>query len=234
MKFFYFIFTILSLTSSYGQVKNIYLEYEIILQNEPDLFKENTMMRGLFENAIKEANNVTFELIVTKKGSKFSIKKNLESDGNKRVVGFTLAMLHYSGIIYSLNNKLLIQNSILGDNIYLEKDLIDNWILSDETKLIGDYLCYKANNIYKVINNSKTFEHPVVAWYCPKLPYKHGPNGYGNLPGLILELQVRNIMFGAKIIKFNNEMEFDLNFLNRIKKLNEMELENAYKKFNGY
>lgn len=209
---------------------NIYVEYGVVLQNEPELFKENTMMRGMFENAIKDSNAITFELIITEKGAKFFIKKKLESDNNKGVFRFTLAMLNYSGIVYSLNDKIVTQKSLLGENIYSEHDLKNNWVLTDETKLIGDYLCYKATNTYKVFNKTKTFEHPVIAWYCPKLPYQYGPNGYGNLPGLVLELQVRNIVYGAKNIKLNSELDFDLNFLNKIKKINDTELHKAYER----
>lgn len=234
MKYFYTIFTILVLSISYGQENNIYVEYGAIIQNEPELFKTNTMMRSLFENAIKDSNKVTFELIITKNGSKFFIKKELESDNNKGALGFTMAMMSYSGIVYSINDKLLIQNSLLGDNVYLESDLKSNWILSNETKLIDNYLCYKATNINKVTNKIKTFEHPVTAWYCPKLPYQYGPNGYGNLPGLVLELQVRNVVYGAKMIKLDSELDFDINFLNTIKKLNKTELDKAYEKFNDF
>lgn len=234
MKLFYTVFAILTFAINYGQENNIYVEYGAVIQNEPELFKTNTVMRNLFENAMLNCNKVTFELIITKKGSKFFIKENLDIGNNKSALGFTMAMLNYSGIVYSLNDKLLIQNSLLGDNIYLESDLKNNWVLSNETKLIDNYLCYKATNTYKVTSKIKTFEHPVTAWYCPKLPYQYGPNGYGNLPGLVLELQVRNVIFGVKIIKLDSELDFDFNSLNKIKKLNDTELDKAYEKFNDF
>ena len=43
----------------------------------------------------------------------------------------------------------------------------------------------------------------MTAWYCPKIPYGFGPKGYGLLPGLILELQERNILFGAYQVTFD-------------------------------
>jgi GLPGLI family protein len=107
-------------------------------------------------------------------------------------------------------------------------------VLTNETKLIDNYLCYKATNIYKVTNDIKTFLHPVIAWYCPQIPYRYGPNGYSNLPGLILELQVRNVVFGAKVIKLDSELDFDLKFLDKIKILRGKEVDDAYEKFNGF
>jgi GLPGLI family protein len=100
--------------------------------------------------------------------------------------------------------------------------------------LIDNYLCYKATNIFTVNNGEKIFNHPVIAWYCPKLPYPYGPIGYGNLPGLILELQVRNVVYGAKSIQINSNLRFDSKSLDKIKVLNEKELEAAYNNLNDF
>ena len=71
---------------------------------------------------------------------------------------------------------------------------------------------------------NKVFNHPVIAWYCPKLPYAFGPNTYGNLPGLILELQVRNVVYGVKKIDLNSDLTFDTAFLAKKTIITEEEL----------
>ena len=106
----------------------------------------------------------------------------------------------------------------------IKKPLKSNWQLHDETKFIGDYLCYKATNVYRVENEVRVFNHPVVAWYCPKLPYNYGPNGYSNLPGLILELQERNVVFGATKIDLDSDLDFDAEFLKTVKTISEEDL----------
>lgn len=234
MKKIVLLFIILLTTLGYSQSKNIYIEYSLVIQNEPELFKTNALLRNSFENAMRESDKITFELIVTKKGSKFFDKKKLETDTNVGSISFAITIAGYTGIVYDLKDRIVSQNALLGENIYSESDLKSNWELTNETKLIDNYLCYKATNIYKVINNTKTFLHPVTAWYCPQIPYRFGPNGYSNLPGLILELQVRNVVFGAKTIKLDSELDFDLKFLNKIKILSEKELVEAYAKFNGF
>ncbi|UQD55256.1 GLPGLI family protein [Flavobacterium sp. K5-23] len=226
--------TILLSTLGYGQEKNIYVEYGLIIQNEPDLFKNNSTLRSYFENAIVDCGKVSFQLIITKNGSKFLIKENLEIDSNAGSANFILATSSYSGIVYTLKDKIVSQNVLLGKNIYTEGNLKNNWVLSNETKLIDNYLCYKATNVKKVINDVKTFNHPVTAWYCPELPYPYGPNGYGNLPGLVLELQVRNVVFGAKSIKLDSELDFDIKSLEKIKILNDREIDEALDKFNEF
>lgn len=106
----------------------------------------------------------------------------------------------------------------------------ENWTITTETKLIDNYKCYKATNIYQVISPNKVFNHPVIAWFCPDLPYKYGPNGYNNLPGLILELQERNAVYGVRKINFNSEENFSLKELQNIKIITETEKDEILEK----
>ena len=64
----------------------------------------------------------------------------------------------------------------------------------------------KQQKIYYV-NSKGKFVHPVIAWYCPEIPYKFGPAGYGGLPGMILELQEKNNVFGAIKIELKAPLE---------------------------
>ncbi|WP_396185662.1 GLPGLI family protein [Flavobacterium sp.] len=234
MKKIIILFAILFTSIGFAQGKNIHIEYGLVIQNEPELYKTNALLRSSFENAMRDSHKMTFELIITKDGSKFFDKKKLETDINYGSNSFALAISSYSGVVYELKDRLFVQHPILGQNVYEESDLKSNWVLTNETKLIDNYLCYKATNIYKVTNDIKTFLHPVIAWYCPQIPYRYGPNGYSNLPGLILELQVRNVVFGAKVIKLDSELDFDLKFLDKIKILRGKEVDDAYEKFNGF
>ncbi|MGY3793634.1 GLPGLI family protein [Aquimarina sp. 433] len=55
------------------------------------------------------------------------------------------------------------------------------WELTEETKKIDQYRCYKA-----ILKNS---DKKVEAWYTNKIKASYGPKGYYGLPGLILELK---------------------------------------------
>lgn len=85
-----------------------------------------------------------------------------------------------------------------------------NWELTEETKTIGNYVCYKAKVVFPVTDEEKenyeklkakqeanptqffSLEAPkdrvVEAWYTPEIPVNHGPAEFWGLPGLILEL----------------------------------------------
>jgi GLPGLI family protein len=91
----------------------------------------------------------------------------------------------------------------------------------------------KATSNFKVVNKEKIFNHPVIAWYCPSIPYSFGPNGYSGLPGLILELQVRNVVYGATQIELNTTETFEID-TKKMKILNEQEYKEALDKMNDF
>ncbi len=59
-----------------------------------------------------------------------------------------------------------------------------NWKLTGEQKEIHGYLCQKAT----FTDSTRTVE----AWFAPQIPVPTGPDGFGGLPGLILELRIDN------------------------------------------
>lgn len=151
-----FLVLFLSLTA-YGQNRKIAVEYGVRIEKEEGLFDNNIMLKSLLDKAMLNCDQIVFQLIITEKGSKFLNKENLESDVNFGVRNFAFAMLSYGGIVYSLNNKVLEQKPLLGENVYISQDIKTDWVLTNETKLIDNYLCYKATKIYKVEIWCKSF-----------------------------------------------------------------------------
>ncbi|MBL4888193.1 MAG: GLPGLI family protein, partial [Flavobacteriaceae bacterium] len=66
-----------------------------------------------------------------------------------------------------------------------------DWILTKETKNIGQYTVFKATRIESVPQITREGEVlkdvTYTAWYTPQIPVKNGPADYWGLPGLILE-----------------------------------------------
>lgn len=213
---------------------NLYIEYKVQINDEENLFKDNDFLRDIFLKAIKNDSKVNFGLLINSNSSKFYNLSSLNSEESFDEEKIVLSFSNYSGIVFNCNDSVFKQSSLLGNNIYSKEASKKNWELHNDTKLIDNYLCYKATTIYKVSNGEKIFNHPVTAWYCPALPYKFGPNGYGNLPGLILELQVRNVLFGITKIDLNTNIELDLSILKKAKILTEEELEKKLIEFNNF
>ncbi|SEP89801.1 GLPGLI family protein [Flavobacterium urocaniciphilum] len=184
--------------------QNVIVTYGVELQDEKELFKNNQNLRNLFEEAKLNAPTFRFKLTINDSISNFTqIKSITFGQTSTSTLGY-LSFFSYTGESFSDKDSIYSQSLLFGSKTFVKKPLKSNWVLTTETKTIENFKCYKATNIYEVTNGLKTFKHPVTAWYCPEIPLQFGPNGYGNLPGLILELQVRNHVYGAKSINLNS------------------------------
>mgnify|MGYP003608011235 CR=1 FL=1 len=94
----------------------------------------------------------------------------------------------------------------LNENFMVKDKIINDWIISTETKKIDDFNCYKATRIEKFKNRkNEDGERTVTAWFCAEIPYSYGPITYNGLPGLILELEFMGYKYVAKKITLSKE-----------------------------
>ena len=100
------------------------------------------------------------------------------------------------------------ETEMMGKFFLVTEDLEKTkWKMSDESKKIGQYTCYKATYTKQVeekvfsfgswnqTNGTNQPKKPkkmrdveVVAWFTPEIPVSSGPSWYQGLPGLILEV----------------------------------------------
>lgn len=183
-------------------IYNIKISEDEALKNSPIV--DNSFIDKINKNAEQQEPYLLFnnELAVFKIDDRAIIDNKL----------VTITVLTTSTPLYiDLNKK--IQFNISENKYFLITDsLLLNWELKNESKKIGDYTCYKATQTHRYTNgrydkqgNLKYFEKAVTAWYCPEINYSYGPRGFGGLPGLILELQYNNILYGLKKIEFNTK-----------------------------
>lgn len=91
------------------------------------------------------------------------------------------------------------------DNEFLVTDSIPKtWKLTNETKIINNYTCYKATLEKEYQFYADKVIKTVTAWYCPEFPYPYGPKGFNGLPGLIFEVQDDKTVIGIESIILNN------------------------------
>lgn len=100
------------------------------------------------------------------------------------------------------------ENDLQGKEFLIKDELETfNWEMQGDTKMIGNYLCFKATAKQEVpnvrarfgrrggnndepVDSLKTIE--ITAWYTLDIPVKHGPGNYWGLPGLILDINADN------------------------------------------
>jgi GLPGLI family protein len=128
----------------------------------------------------------------------FFSSKIMESD-NKRDMKLATNLGGGRGLLYiNIETKLkLHQADGFGENFLIKGEIEYDWIITQETKIIKGYTCYKAN-----LKNDKG----TVAYFTKEIPFSFGPNGYCGLPGLILELNLKNgFSFKVKEIFINKK-----------------------------
>ena len=205
MKYFFFCIVTLFTTIVFSQ-KSGTITYNFKILEDEKIIK-NEVIGKFFLQAIEGAKHLKFELTFNDSISEFKLIKNMALDGENLEIAIIDSRARKE--IYIFKNKIYHNNSngLFKENEFLIIDpLNQNWVYTNETKIIDGYTCYKATNEY-IVTNGKIFKHPVIAWFCPQIPISIGPRGYGGLPGLILELQEWNSVFGVEKIAFSNDIK---------------------------
>ncbi|WP_232782578.1 GLPGLI family protein [Olleya sp. 1-3] len=75
---------------------------------------------------------------------------------------------------------------------------------------MGNQHCFKATTEYKYMagkNGDQLIVQLVTAWYTLDIPVGFGPAGYGNLPGLIINLEIGDIIYQMTDLKLNTKKD---------------------------
>lgn len=164
----------------------------------------------------------TYKLTFNKTESIYKEEEKLNNAASGRGMRFMMfggaSGKHYKNIQTKLNIK---ENEFSGKNFLIKDDLpAYEWKMEQETKTIGNYLCFKATAVIQMpkpremrfgrgrsadtrteeerkkereeIMNPEMIDTVVTAWYTLDVPVSHGPGDYHGLPGLILELSYAN------------------------------------------
>lgn len=211
MKNILVIFTILYFCSLKGQ---IIVEYKVELDTLIDLYQNKQ-----YRIATGNVEQLDFVLKFDGKYANYYTKEILSSDNRyniSKAIAFAQANKFFyidleKGMYYYEPKDRFLSNVIVADSI--DK----NWIITKEIKKIGGFLCYKAiGKIYETKpDKAKPLEIkkkyiPVVAWFAPEINVPLGPKGFGNLPGLIMELQYAKFKIFVKKIDLNPKGEIEI------------------------
>lgn len=182
------------------------------------------------EQRMKSMFEKIFELSFNASESMYKEEEKLEQPGQggrgMRFGGFG-AGKNYK----NTKTKTYTKEQDLTGKIFLIKDSLKvfDWEFMDETKIIGQYLCFKAV-AKKKVPNVETFqfgrrnqeteppkkpknslkEVEVIAWYTPDIPVSQGPDDYWGLPGLILEVSADKTQMVCTKIVINPKDKFEI------------------------
>lgn len=187
-------------------------------QLSPEIMKQ-------VEEAMKKSSEKTYFLEFNKNESFYQQEEVAQPMGPG---GLSLAVSFSSGSEGKLYKNLkegyfVLDTEFMGKEFKV-KDTLSNsgWELATETKQIGNYTAFKATKTIKakelidldemkdelssdILSNFDTTPKDIVytAWYTPGIPISSGPDHFGGLPGLILELHTPNMVYLCSEIVLN-------------------------------
>jgi len=142
---------------------------------------------------IQNIKAVDFLLIFNNNESIYKVIEKMDSEADSKI-NLAKSVAGGDDIYYSNNqtNSSFYQKED-GGELWLVNYKKEIWNLTQETKNIGNYLCYKA-----ILGKQNNF-----AWYAPEIPVNFGPKNYHGLPGLVLEVQIGGLNIKATEIILN-------------------------------
>lgn len=120
----------------------------------------------------------SYELLVNSDRSIYTYAEEEQPGSYRRRGDFVL--------LRDLENQERIDYFEFGGDNYIVKDewSFPKWKILDKIKDVNGYICMQAET-------RDTIKNQVIhAWFTDQIPYPFGPEGYGGLPGMILELEI--------------------------------------------
>ncbi|WP_139958760.1 GLPGLI family protein [Flavicella sediminum] len=183
-----------SLTNAFAQKTKGIITYEVTLDSKQYLnnleknIKLNAFVKKVKIRDAKKSSSINFFLSFV---GKEAIYKEEFDKSTKRRLGmkknFTSTVARGDcTYYYNFETKEAYRNSFWTNQLNLKMSAV-NWTLSQESKKIGNYICYKAIGVSSEIQEYEFIE-PIIAWYAPEIPVPFGIANLNGLPGLTLEL----------------------------------------------
>jgi len=232
--FFSLLLIIISINNVVSQNSKIIYKKKF-LQSKDTTYKVKNKISSILENAYKKVDEFEYILIFNNDESFFKIDESLEIDDNSTSYRIAKELGGGNGVSYMNNKeKKIIQQREIGSDVFLIDSKFNKfkWKLTDEKRIIGKYLCLKATTSVTMETIKGSITKKVVAWFSPKIPVPFGPDGYGGLPGLILELQVGNMIFHVQRAELNSKEQFQILSPKKGIKVSKKEYDNIEK--NGF
>ena len=133
----------------------------------------------------------------------------------------------YAGpYFYDFESNIIVQQQ---RGYLITKQTTDyDWTLTKEKIVINNLTCYKATTRIELNGRRGKFYKDIVAWYTINIPVPIGPDGFGGLPGLIIQLENDKITTTLTKVEFKEKLD-TIQFPTKGKKITEKEFNELMK-----
>ncbi|UQD55255.1 GLPGLI family protein [Flavobacterium sp. K5-23] len=216
LKILFFYIALTTMLGCYSQALSGKVIYKIQLVGYGEDNKKsefNELNAATIEIANKQTVTLSFN---NEKSSSVLDSYLITEDGDRSLRKFARSMAFIvtngSDYFYDKSTNTAIERIENGQLINKPHKKLE-WEITTESKMIGDYLCYKAIYLFKFVNRAgENRNRPITTWFAPSLPYSYGPKYFNGLPGLILEVQDLETTFYATSIHISQDKELQIDF----------------------
>lgn len=177
---------------------------------------------------LRNSKDIVGVLAFSKNESLYKIVDKMKNEGNKNM-NMTFMVVGGNNSYYTNSIKKDYFKEISGGEPLRVGLLQAKWSITQETKKIGKYLCFKAISYRKTRKNRPAVK--TTAWFAPVIPVSFGPEFFFGLPGLILEVSYKNISIKATKIILNPSKKIAIKKPTKGKRITHEEYEEFNKNF---
>jgi len=207
----FFLLIVFSISINYAQ--NISGKVTYVVSMEPFSDKwidsisknnpiNNAKMNAWAKNRLKNTPDVEAYLVFKNGEALYKLEEEMQNDGRP---DFNINRIFAGGVnkyYKNTNTKEFFFENNLGE-LLLTDIAPKEWQITQESKQIGDYVCFKAIDLS---NKKKT----TFVWFTPQIPVSFGPLDYNGLPGLVILVEMKKRTISASKIVLNPKKEIKI------------------------
>lgn len=211
--------------------KVLIINYAKSIERKLDTAKaiKNRKDLSQFNRQIAETSkDISFSLVIDGDKSIFRQERIMHSDNENEIFSKLAGSIGGTKGIFYIDKKdsICINKKNIRDVSFDVRIDLNKWSITKETKLINDFVCFKATKNDVPSNIIYGEDNIVTAWFTTELPGFFGPASYFGLPGTILEVSNGTITLKATKIQFQNELNIDIEIPQTQETITEEEYQN--------
>jgi GLPGLI family protein len=182
--------------------------YKVLMPEFEKAKTKGVKVQTLLKSVKDKSEQLVFTLDFNTNQSHFFLNEMMfnDSESDKESTKIASFIIGNTDYYYDIQKNIGTNINELNGTLIKDENPKKNWEISTETKMIDNYLCYKATYTKSYFRDGENKKTIITAWFAPSLPYPFGPIGYNGLPGLILELKEFDRTIYVTNIKIKNEI----------------------------